>query len=350
MTSSLPLTVERIDSNHAAPVPARYSELKRVVSDAGLLEKQPFYYSWKITLLFGLLACSVAFLFVTRSLPLQLLNAAVFAFVFGQLGLLGHDAGHNQIFRQDRWNTFLGRLCGNLVLGMGLDWWRNHHNAHHGKPNQEGFDPDADIPLLAFTSAQALRRRGFAKWCMQNQAYIMPFMACFQVFDLHHGTVEFLIKRRSRSPYVESALLVAHVVFFGGVLFYTQGILQGLLFILVQRVISGVYLAAIFAPNHTAMPVLTAEEQMDFLLQQVLTSRNVRPPRPLSFLFGGLHLQIEHHLFPTMPRNQLRRAQPIIRAFCEQNGISYKETRFLKTYADIFRHMWQVSHIRPGLA
>jgi fatty acid desaturase len=103
----------------------------------------------------------------------------------------------------------------------------------------------------------------------------------------------------------------------------------------------------IFGTNHTGMPILSQTQQMDFVQQQVTTSRNVRVPGWLAFLFGGLHLQIEHHLFPTMPRNQLRRAQPVIKAFCAERGLPYRESGFAQTYLEIYRHMWRVSRLVP---
>jgi fatty acid desaturase len=71
------------------------------------------------------------------------------------------------------------------------------------------------------------------------------------------------------------------------------------------------------------MPTLADGEELDFLRRQVLTSRNVRGSRFVDFLLGGLNYQIEHHLFPSMPRPNLRRAQPLIRAFYQQHDTGY---------------------------
>ena len=57
-----------------------------------------------------------------------------------------------------------------------------------------------------------------------------------------------------------------------------------------------------FAPNHKGMPVLSAGHTLDFLRKQVLTSRNIRGGWFVDILLGGLNYQIEHHLFPSMPR------------------------------------------------
>jgi hypothetical protein len=43
-----------------------------------------------------------------------------------------------------------------------------------------------------------------------------------------------------------------------------------------------------------------------FLREQVLTARNIYGNWFIDFMYGGLNYQIEHHLFPSMPRYSLR--------------------------------------------
>jgi fatty acid desaturase len=99
------------------------------------------------------------------------------------------------------------------------------------------------------------------------------------------------------------------------------------------------------------MPTLTEADQLDFLRRQVLTSRNVRGSRPVDFVLGGLNYQIEHHLFPNMPRPNLRRAQPLIRAFCQHHGLPYTEASLFGSYAEAVRHLHAVgAPLRPAAA
>ena len=110
-------------------------------------------------------------------------------------------------------------------------------------------------------------------------------------------------------------------------------------FILVQQALFGLYLGCSFAPNHKGMPMLAADDQSDFLRRQVLTSRNVRGNWLVDFALGGLNYQIEHHLFPSMPRPNLRHSQAIVRDFCRQHGLAYCETTLLRSYAQALRHL-----------
>jgi fatty acid desaturase len=81
----------------------------------------------------------------------------------------------------------------------------------------------------------------------------------------------------------------------------------------------------------------------------VLTSRNVRGSRLVDFLLGGLNYQIEHHLFPNMPRANLRHAQPLVRAFCQEHDLPYSEATMFGSYAEALRHLHSVgAPLRPA--
>ena len=118
---------------------------------------------------------------------------------------------------------------------------------------------------------------------------------------------------------------------------------QALLFFVIHRALFGLYLGSVSAPNHKGMLVSDKDTQLDFLHQQVLSSRNVRAHPVTDFWYGGLNYQIEHHLFPTIPRNKLGEAQQIVKAFCKERAIPYHEAGFLQSYREIFQHLHQVS-------
>jgi fatty acid desaturase len=99
----------------------------------------------------------------------------------------------------------------------------------------------------------------------------------------------------------------------------------------------------VFAPNHKGMEILDSESRLDFVRRQVLTSRDVTAGPLTDFWYGGLNYQIEHHLFPSMPRNKLKEAQVIVRAFCEERGIPYRETGAMQSNREILQYLHQVS-------
>jgi delta8-fatty-acid desaturase len=50
----------------------------------------------------------------------------------------------------------------------------------------------------------------------------------------------------------------------------------------------------------------------------------------VEFLHGGLHLQVAHHLFPRLPRHNLKEASYLVKQFAEEQGLEYAEFGFLE--------------------
>ncbi|CAN5601003.1 acyl-CoA desaturase [soil metagenome] len=318
----------------------QYADLKRIVKRNGLLDRQPAYYAGKTALTLGLLAVGLALLFVSDNLWFQMLNAVYLAFVFGQISLLAHDFGHRQPgFLSARTNDLVTLLLGNGLLGMSREWWVDKHNRHHGHPNQMDTDPDIDIPLLAFEEEQAFEKRGFSRFVTKYQAFLIFPLAFLQAISMLRSSVGFIASGEAKRPVAEALTIVAHFALYFGLLFFVLEPLTAVLFVVVHRGLYGVYLVSVFAPNHKAMPVLERDTEVGFLHQQVLTSRNVFAHPVTDFWYGGLNYQIEHHLFPRLPRNKLKEAQPIIKDFCRDLEISYHETSVLQSYREILTHL-----------
>ena len=118
---------------------------------------------------------------------------------------------------------------------------------------------------------------------------------------------------------------------------------QVLGFVAVHQILFGLYYGTVFAPNHKGMLVIDNDNPLDYLRSQVLTTRNVKPGLIADFWYGGLNYQIEHHLFPLMPRSNLGKARKIIKAYCQKNDISYYETGTFRAYVEILTFLHQVT-------
>jgi fatty acid desaturase len=332
---------------------SHYAELSREVRQTGLLHRRPGYYSLKVAGNLLLLAAGwTAFALVGRSWW-QLLIAAFLAVMFTQTAFIGHDAGHHQISGSKRLDNLLGRLHGNLLVGLSYGWWISKHSRHHAHPNQVDRDPDIGGGAIAFTDDHARARRGPGAWLARHQAWLFFPMLLLEGLNLHVAGVRALLARTGISRaarLTETALLTAHIGGYLTALFWVLSPAQAVCFVLVQQGLFGLYMGCSFAPNHKGMPILTKDDKTDYLRRQVLTSRNVRGGRLTDFVLGGLNYQIEHHLFPSMPRPNLRRAQALVRAFCAQHGIAYHETGLLRSYAEVLRHLHEVGGpLRPEL-
>jgi fatty acid desaturase len=319
-----------------------YTQLSRQIKQAGLLERRHGWYAVKIGLNLALLAAGwLAFAVIGESWW-QLVTAAYLAVVFTQIAFVGHDAGHRQIFRARRANDRVGLVHANGLVGVSFDWWVGKHNRHHTNPNQEDLDPDISITALAFTADQASSKHGLVRMIARYQAWLFFPLLLLEAAHLHLASIKSILQGSGRANAIEGLLLLTHVAAYLTALLLVLTPLQAVAFIVVQQGLFGLYLGCSFAPNHKGMPTLTEADQLDFLRRQVLTSRNVAGSRLVDFVLGGLNYQIEHHLFPNMPRPNLRRAQPLVRAFCQHHGLPYTEASLFGSYAEAVRHLHAV--------
>jgi len=277
-----------------------------------------------------------------ESFWLQLLNAAFLAFAFTQIGFLGHDAGHRQIFNGAPRNALFG-LAINLLLGISRSWWVDTHNQHHVNPNDLDLDPHTALPVFAFSEEQARSKRGPLRLLVGYQSFYFVPVLLLEGIGVRTASVRYLVGGKAKDQVAEALLMALHFVLYVGLLLYALSVWQALLFILVHQALFGLYMGSVFAPNHKGMPLLDSESRLDFVRRQVLTSRDVKAHPLTDFLYGGLNYQIEHHLFPSMPRNKLKKAQTIVRAFCEARSIPYRESSALQSHREILQYLHQVS-------
>lgn len=325
------------------------------MKQSGLLRRRPGYYSVKVGANLLLLAAGwTAFALIGQSWW-QLLTAAFLAVMFTQTGFIGHDAGHHQIAASKRVNNVLGRVHADLLVGLSYGWWISKHNRHHSHPNHVDRDPDIADGAIAFTEDQARVRSGAYARLARHQAWLFFPMLLLEGLALHimrrtgtagahrHHDLAVDQTRRGRTAHGSPRRLPRRAV-------PGPVPLQAVVFLAVHQGLFGLYMGCSFAPNHKGMPMFAKDDKIDFLRRQVLTSRNIRGHRFTDFALGGLNYQIEHHLFPSMPRPGLRDAQKLVRSFCARQGIAYHETGLFNSYAQVLRHLHAVGGpLRPEL-
>jgi fatty acid desaturase len=336
VTVTAPPTVER-GSDFAA--------LVKNIRGAGLLDRRLVSYGIRglLTLTFYAAIC-FAIVWMGNSWY-QLINAAVFGLAWGQVAFLGHDAGHQAIFASRRANDALGRVLGNLLVGLSFGWWVDTHNRHHANPNHEERDPDVGDGVLAFTTAQAAKRNGpVNRFIVRRQAWLFFPLLTLEGISLHVDSARALKtgafrSARGGSRRYEAIALSAHAALYVSLLLFVMSPEKAIAFAAIHQAVWGIYMGSTFAPNHKGMPIIPPGTRLDFLRRQVLTSRNVRGGLLTDLVLGGLNYQIEHHLFPSMPRASLRVAQPIVRAHCEALALPYCESSLIGSYRAALAHL-----------
>ena len=319
--------------------PSDYAVLLRAVQQAGLMDRRYGYYAVKAAVLLAAgVGVATVFVLVGDSWW-QLLTAAVLGVLLAHAGFLGHDAAHRQIFATGPANERAALLVGTLVTGMSVAWWNSKHNRHHAAPNQIDRDPDIDPTVLHWYPVAVVHRSRPARFLRRHQGWWFFPLLTLEGVNLHVQAFRVVLGRAAGRRRAETVLLAARWGGYLTVLLLVLSPVRAAVFLGVQLAVVGVYLGCCFAPNHKGMPVLPAAARVDFLRRQVLTSRNVTGTRLTTLAMGGLNYQIEHHLFPSMPRPNLRRAQPLVRRFCAEHAITYTETTVPRSYRIVIRHL-----------
>ena len=318
--------------------PAAYRRLRASVIAAGLMERRYGYYFGRTLLSFGFLLIALGMAF---TLPLGLgwgaLTALMLGFAFAQIAMIGHDCGHHQIFKRARPNWLLGQLCFSFVVGVGFWSWRWRHNVHHVETNDEDEDPDLSFGgFFTLNEDDAASRTGLSRLVVRYQAWLfVPVVAAvLSIVMRAEGWRYAVMDMRGLRQAAELTLLTLNTV-----LWLLPSLVLGWSWIwvfLASQAVGGLYLGMSIAPNHKGMPTWAAGTELSFLERQVLGSRNILPGRIAEFVFGGLNYQIEHHLFPTMPRANLGAAHDIVRPFCLEQGIPYEEVSVWESYRQTF--------------
>lgn len=324
-----------------APTPCDFRTLSKNVRAAGLLDRRLGYYWVRVVLTVAAFLAAWAGVFLLGNSWLVLAIAAILGMISTQLGFLGHDAGHRQVFQSPRANRLLGLVVGNGLIGLSYGWWVPKHNAHHAHPNQVELDPDIGLGVFGASEddEEAGAKRGIAGFLERYQAQLLFPLMLLRSTGLYVSGAQYVIRRRDRSALGEGALLVLHATLYLTAVFWVLSPVKAVAFIAVNQAVFSLYLGCSFAPNHKGMPVIERDADMGFARQQVITARNVSGGRWISFMLGGLNYQIEHHLFPTMPRPNLRRAQEMVRAFCDENQLTYCEENPITSYRQTVRHL-----------
>lgn len=320
-----------------------YSELAAEIHQSGLLERRYGYYAMKITaVVLAFAGVWVAFAFIGSSWA-QMAIAAVLGLVLTHIAFLSHDAAHRQIFRSGSANDWLARVLGSLLTGMSISWWASKHTRHHASPNQINKDPDIEPTVVVFYPEPDRRRNRFAAFMMARQGWWFFPILTVEGLNLHAQSMMTLLRRSPvKHRWTELAMVVVRWAVYLSALFLLLPAGMAGAFLGVQLIVFGVYMGCTFAPSHKGMPVIPADAKIDFFRRQVLVSRNITGPQFMTFAMGGLNYQVEHHLFPSMPRPNLRHARDIVMPFCAERGVPYTETSLLAAYRIVVRYLNKV--------
>ncbi|MCU1403423.1 MAG: acyl-CoA desaturase [Microbacteriaceae bacterium] len=320
-----------------------YSALLRTVRDAGLLRRRTGFYLMMFGIITLALGGAITGFVLLGDSWYQLLMAGALGVILTQYAFLAHEASHRQVFTSGKANDVAGRTIANLLVGISYSWWMTKHSRHHANPNIIGKDPDIDRDFVSFTSEDAAKSRGLYRWATERQGYLFFPALMLEGLNLHILGFKTVFGRgRVDKRWLEISMLVTRIAAYLTVIFLCLPLGMAFAFIGVQLAVFGVYMGASFAPNHKGMPILPHDSKVDFLRRQVLTSRNIKGGWMMDTFMGGLNYQIEHHLFPNMPRPHLAKAREIAKEYCDTHTIGYTETTLTESYGIVIQYLNRV--------
>lgn len=326
----------------ANPV-SEFSALMRTIRDAGLLRRRRgFYFATFAVITAGMVAAWFGFALL-QDTWYTLLIAGAMGILFTQYAFITHELAHRQVFESGRTNDFAGRIMSDLVVGISYSWWMSKHTRHHANPNTEGKDPDIEPDFIIFQKEHATGLKGFSAFFAKRQGWFFFPALLAEGLNLHVQAFKTVLSPgKVDKRALEIVLLTVRNAGFLAIIFTFLPLGMAFAFLGVQLAIFGLYMGASFAPNHKGMPILPRDSKVDFLRRQVLTSRNIKGTTFMNHFMGGLNYQIEHHLFPSMPRPSLKRAGEIVKEYCASRNILYTEVGLITSYGIVIRHLNEV--------
>lgn len=343
-----------------------YRELRAKILSMGLFNASYTYYVYKVLSNLSLLAVSIICATQFKSFWVHMLGAVILGLFWQQCGWLAHDFLHHQVFKNRFYGDAMGLIIGDLFQGFSVQWWKSKHNSHHAVPNLhasvEGAcdgDPDIDtMPILAWTlkMAESARNSAIGRSLIQWQAVIyFPVLLFARIawahqswvfvwggFGQHSVAAAAIDKKKIKYPTAEKAFLALHYIALFTIMSYMP-LLNAVCYFLLSQTSCGLFLATVFGLGHNGMSVYPADQRPDFWKLQVTTTRNVTSNWFVDWFCGGLQYQVDHHLFPSLPRHNLKKVHELVESFCKEQGVTYHEAGLISGNVEVLQHLSKVS-------
>lgn len=300
-----------------------------------------YYIAW-FGVSFAVYALCFSVLLQQPSTGVRVLAIIGTAVAMMQLGLFGHDLGHGAVVRGNRTRIAFEMLTNALLLGYGYVYGQETHSDHHNHPNTDGLDPDIDSKLFALHEGAAHGGRGLMARCQP----ISIILGCFVwAFAIRAFAVNYAVRNLSRLAVLDLTLIAIHI----GVWFGIGGAVAGIETMLINyaaiTLLAGAYMGAIFVLPHVGTGAWVPETELPHFERQIASSRNYATSTLGTLICGGLNLQIEHHLLPGIPSVRLLRARRVLRAYCAEHGLPYRELGYLAAWREVLVHTREMSRL-----
>jgi delta8-fatty-acid desaturase len=271
------------------------------------------------------------------------LSAVFLGCFWHQLVFSAHDAGHMGITHDFHVDTVIGIIITNFLGGLSLGWWKRNHNVHHIVTNSPEHDPDIQhMPFFAISHRflgslrstyydRIMAYDAISKITIRFQHHLYYPILLFGRFNLYRLSWEYLFMgqapRKGPAWWHRWFEIVGQAFFwtwFGYGLLYSSipTAFDRWVFLLVSHMVTMPVHVQITL-SHFAMSTADLGVNESFPQKMLRTTMDVDCPQWLDFIHGGLQFQAIHHLYPRIPRHNLRRTQKLVQEFCDEVNIPY---------------------------
>lgn len=328
--------------------------LTKKIEKAGLFETDYTFYYKKMAIYTALFSLILAGVFLSEKLFVHALSGALLGIFWQQMAFIGHDLGHNSVTHSRIYDSYLGLFCGNFCTGISIGWWKRSHNVHHIATNSCTYDPDIQhLPVFAVDPVLVTTKLFSTYACMY-----MPLSDITHVFVKYQHFLYYPVMAFARfNLYIQSLNHALRLSYYGtaGDLIWRQNLqiasLAGfwtwllaltlslptwqsrIVFFLPAHMVAGILHVQITLshfPMETYTGVTYDDSSNGYLRTQLATTLDVDCSTAMDWFHGGLQFQVEHHLWPRLPRHNLRRVKEIFESFCKEHKLVYNHATFFK--------------------
>ncbi|XP_010526057.1 PREDICTED: acyl-lipid (9-3)-desaturase-like [Tarenaya hassleriana] len=320
-----------------------YRRLASEFSKMGLFEKKGHGVFVLLCLISVLFSLSVYGVLCSESVWVHLLCGGVMGFLWIQSGWIGHDSGHYQVMVNRKMNRFVQILTGNCLAGISIAWWKLNHNTHHIACNSLDFDPDLQhMPFFAVSSKLFHSLRSYfyerkmnfdtaARFLVSYQHLTFYPVMCFARINLFAQSFLLLFSGKKVSGRgLEFIGLLVFWVWYPLLVSCLPNWGERLMFVVASFSVTGIQHVQ-FCLNHFSSDVYVGPPNgNDWFETQTKGTLDIKCSEWMDWFHGGLQFQIEHHLFPRLPRCQLRKVSPFVQELCKKHNLPYNCASFWK--------------------
>ncbi|GAM85734.1 hypothetical protein ANO11243_037420 [Dothideomycetidae sp. 11243] len=337
----------------------KYRQLNQRIRDEGLYNCNYTAYGWEVVRYIGLFAMCM----LTLHWGWYATSGLFLGFFWHQLVFTAHDAGHMGITHNFHADTVVGIIIADYLGGLSLGWWKRNHNVHHIVTNSPEHDPDIEhMPFFAISHRffDSLRSTyydrimtydPFAKFMIKYQHYLYYPVLTFGRFNLYRLSWEYLIlglgPRKGPAWWHRWFEIGGQFFFwywFGYQLVYKSipSAWGRFVFVMVSHMVTAPLHVQITL-SHFAMSTADLGVAESFPQRMLRTTMDVDCPQWLDFFHGGLQFQAIHHLYPRIPRHNLRTTQKLVQDFCNEVGIPYALYGFVDGNKEVIGRLGDVA-------